>query len=244
LEDRKLRLFACACCRRIWHLLDNAALRNAVEVSERFADGHATDKERREAFHAACLASLRLHRHRPDNSPAGPVQSTHEEASAHAAEAATGTVEEVLTFVPMPGGWSDYFAKALPGSEAALAVGSLIAPGNTHEERLAASKQETAVQAHLFRDIVDNPFRAGTPFLSAWRTSTVLAVAQVAYEERDLPAGTLQPYYLAILADALEEAGCTDQALLDHLRGHSVHVPGCWALDAIRSEVRFPCCTH
>jgi hypothetical protein len=36
---RKLRLFGCGCCRMVWHLLDEAVLRPAVEVAERFADG-------------------------------------------------------------------------------------------------------------------------------------------------------------------------------------------------------------
>ncbi len=60
----------------------------------------------------------------------------------------------------------------------------------------------------------------------AWLTPTVKALAQAIDEERcfqDMP----------ILADALEDAGCTNLDLLDHCRQPGEHLRGCWALDAL-----------
>jgi hypothetical protein len=51
-SQRKMRLFACACCRRVWPLMKPESTREAVEVSERYADGEARVKELRAAQYA------------------------------------------------------------------------------------------------------------------------------------------------------------------------------------------------
>ncbi len=84
----------------------------------------------------------------------------------------------------------------------------------------------------LLRDLFGNPFQP-VALNPAWRTPTVTALATAAYEERHLPAGTLDPDRLAILADALEDAGCASADILSHLRGPGPHVRGCWVIDAL-----------
>jgi hypothetical protein len=56
--DRALRLFACACCRRIWDLITHEAGHEAVETAEEFADGNATRKQLREANSAATACTM------------------------------------------------------------------------------------------------------------------------------------------------------------------------------------------
>jgi hypothetical protein len=58
-------------------------------------------------------------------------------------------------------------------------------------------------------------------------------LARPVRNERELPSGHLDPARLAVLADMLEEAGCTDADLLGHLRGPGPHVRGCWPLDLL-----------
>jgi hypothetical protein len=69
------------------------------------------------------------------------------------------------------------------------------------------------VEAALIRDIFKNPYRSvpRAPAVLTWNDATVVRLAQAAYDERQLPEGTLDNGRLAVLADALEEAGCQDQ---------------------------------
>jgi hypothetical protein len=84
----------------------------------------------------------------------------------------------------------------------------------------------------LLECVFSNPFRP-VSLDPTWRTPTVLSLATAAYEERILPSGHLEADRLAILGDALEDAGCTNAEVLAHLRGPGPHVRGCWVLDLL-----------
>lgn len=80
----------------------------------------------------------------------------------------------------------------------------------------------------------------------AWNDGTIRKLARLIYEERrfdDLP----------MLADALEDAGCTDADILMHCRGYDsyypyggykegdiiparMHVRGCWVVDLLLNK--------
>jgi hypothetical protein len=80
--------------------------------------------------------------------------------------------------------------------------------------------------ADLLRETFGNPFAYEPPLKGEWRTAAVLELARKADEEGDFSV-------LPILADALAEAGCDRDDVLDHLRFGSPHACGCWALELI-----------
>jgi hypothetical protein len=87
----------------------------------------------------------------------------------------------------------------------------------------------------LVREVFGNPFRpvAVDSAWLTWNDGVVVRLARAAYEQRRLLTGLLDNARLAVLADALEEAGCADEQILGHLRDGSEHVRGCFVLDRV-----------
>jgi hypothetical protein len=77
----------------------------------------------------------------------------------------------------------------------------------------------------LLREIFGNPFRP-VAVEAYWRTGNVVGLAQAIYQDHAFDR-------MPILADALEDAGCTNEVVLAHCRGEGPHVPGCWVVDLV-----------
>lgn len=75
--------------------------------------------------------------------------------------------------------------------------------------------------SEALRGMDDPPF-----FNPAWMTETVVALRNAILAEKAFDR-------LPILADALEEAGCDNRFILDHLRGDDAHTHMCWVLDLL-----------
>jgi hypothetical protein len=207
-SDRKSRLFVVACCRRISSFMTDNRSQTAVDVAEGFADGLANRRERKAAIEAA-LAAMK------------DADAAARKASAAGGEKRWGSFNAAFTalIAVSRGGYDPWDAANAAGYAVELLVGT-------------PKDGEHVAQAALVLDIFGNPFRP-VSIDPAWQTPTVVALAQAAYDNRTLPAGTFEPARLAVLADALEEAGCDNADLLGHLRGPGPHVRGCWAVDLL-----------
>jgi hypothetical protein len=191
-SDRKLRLFAVACCHRVWHLLPDERSRKAVEVAERYAD----EKAIREEVLVALSEAKKVKGFR--RQVTGIRHQTPKLAAA--LSLSLNTEQRFLIHVA--------------GNAACLT-----------EEKDKPDAQEQHLQCELLRDIFGNPFRPVAVDRS-WLTSTVVSLATGIYEERAFDR-------LPVLADALQDAGCENQTVLDHCRGPGEHVRGCWVIDLL-----------
>jgi hypothetical protein len=202
-QPRQRRLFAVACCRRVLSEMADSESRTAVDVAERFADGLASREERDEAFRAAQNVALRH------------IQRC-----------------QGLTRLEQEAAWSVWwlaYAAQLACAPSGMDGASAELLKNAARRDGKRKEQEKQVHSDLIRDIFGNPFRTLPPVEPgwlAWKDRTVPQLAQAIFDARrfqDLP----------VLADALEEAGCTATDLLAHCREPGEHVRGCWVIDLI-----------
>ena len=216
-RGRKSRLFAAACCRRVWHLMSPAVCQPAIETIERYADGLANDNELIAARKRSQRYGDRAYR-KGNQSIEGDLAFRDSYRGQLVARAA-GRKPDDLSMVL-------YFATMCVGSERLGYRPDY--DTKTHEDWLKVQSEDEAEQAGLFRDIFGNPFRPVTidPAWLRWNDATVPRLAQQMYDSRDFAS-------MPILADALEEAGCTNADILEHCRGPGPHVRGCWVVDLV-----------
>jgi hypothetical protein len=207
-SDRKLRLFACACCRMVWHLLPDERTRGAVEAAERFADGLADAAELEDARLAAS-ARCRF----GGGAPYAAAECAETgDAGWHALAAAAYAAKAAARRRPKgpPPGWLSHYG--LPENLYARSEHS-------------ARKAVNLAHAALLRCLLGNPSRAVAPD-PGWRTSTVVQIASGIYADQAFDR-------LPILADALQDAGCDHPDVLAHCRGEGPHARGCWVVDLL-----------
>jgi hypothetical protein len=185
-SERKLRLFACACVRRLGNLLVGTRTWAALEAAEAFSEGKVSARDMEVTWSGGVLFA--------EENPA--------KEAAWAADAA------------------GYIDAASAAVEAAASAANAV--------RHATGGNEGPAQCRLLRDIFGNPFRpvGVEPAWLAWGRGVIVSLARAIYEERSFER-------LPILADALEDAGCTSATILGHCRQGGEHVRGCWLVDAL-----------
>jgi len=199
-RDRKLRLFAVACCRRVQDFLWTEHSNLAVLLAERHADGWANIDDL-DTARLQVENSLELYESEPvyDASYWACSRNIEDNVAKCAWYAVNCSTRQV------DGDASDLDARCQE-----------------------VMQEERAKQALLLYDIFGNPFRPVT-ISSTWQTPTVVSLAQAIYDERAFDR-------MPILADALEDAGCTNQDILDHCRQPGQHVRGCWVVDLLLAK--------
>jgi hypothetical protein len=159
-SDRKMRLFGCACSRRVWHQFQDERLDRVLFGIEQFADGMIDGD-----------ALLQLHElawqiERDDSTP-GPMSCLARELAG-------------ASRVKLPSDYPDLPSHLDRGEAAAAAMGPVAKDFNEFQRQRAVERKQQTV---LLRCIFGNPFRP-VAFSPAWRSETVVALASAIYAER------------------------------------------------------------
>jgi hypothetical protein len=212
-SDRKVRLFMVACCRQAWQLFTDEHTRRAIAVAEWDVDG-LTNKEVFRVAARGVAGADRIGRLHP-----------LDVASLRAAWVAlTGGRD-----TPSPSGVTAPNPLAAVSSAADLLA--FVSPSPEQVRRSHA-----ALLRDIFGPLLFRPLPPIAHEVLTWNAGTVKRLAEGVYQERRLPQGTFDTHRLVVLADALEEAGCDDADLLEHLRGGIPHVRGCHAVDLLLNK--------
>lgn len=205
-DARLLRLFAVACTRAAMKLVPSSPqLESVADAAESFADGSLTQDMLTKTRRVLKTAEKEL----------GPVTDENSRVNVGPREEATFEILRALDRAT--GSKVTYCASA---EFAQLAFAAFARPAYQK-----GSERAELQQVVLAREIFGNPFRP-VAFDPTWRTADTLGIAARMYESRDFAA-------MPILADALEEAGCTNADVLLHCREPGVHVRGCWVVDLV-----------
>jgi hypothetical protein len=201
-SERKLRLFAVACCRRIWHSMVDERTKRSIEACELYADGFISKEVLRQREREGRRAWIDSRRDIRVN------------------EVVRETVWAASVGIGPPEG-KEYTQRDLE------AMSSLAARA-VDAERGEMFLEERAAQADLLRCVAGNPFHPITinPAWLTWHDGLLVSMAQRMYDSRDFSD-------MLVLADALEEAGCTNPDILGHCRSGGEHVRGCWVIDSL-----------
>jgi hypothetical protein len=240
--QRKLRLLLCAAARLGWDVMPDDRCRRAVEVAERFANGHATVKQLATARAAAGRAFDQAERAREIQerrawaefnrrlTAAGDEQDW---SSRWPADLAVPFAEKLRAqFAAQVAVRATAYPVTISAVESGLMfVPDVVAPLAEFAARMpewyeVGTADPPDPRPDLIRDVFGYPF-APVRFAASWRTDTVTALA-----EGIVADGAFDR--LPILADALEEVGCDERRVLAHCRATGPHVRGCWSVDAVR----------
>ena len=220
-SDRKVRLFAVACCRRVWSSLELEEFRDAVRKAESFADGIVDPAEMLQAHEKARAIFVKLHG--KDNGPGAAVTASGFPSPPKS------FFHRVADALDDPW-WEDEFDKGDPLAPALVTA--------RHAARAAADLQaeqcvlnapatvaESRDQTALVHCHFGNPFRP-RPVCAVWLTREVKNLADGIYTERAFDR-------MPLLAEALEASGCTSADLIAHCRSGREHARGCWVVDLL-----------